>query len=100
MISLILSFEKRSEDWHKRVADLHNINYTHQDIADNLRVSVELVRHSIEIHRITTTWYDVPGTIGFGHKDQAYYTEKEAIKGYKPPKYSDLSPDEKAIYNL
>ena len=34
----------------------------------------------------------------FGCKDESYLTEEEMIKGYVPPKYSELSIAEKEIY--
>ena len=37
--------------------------------------------------------------IHFGYKNQAYYTEEEMINGYVVPKYEELSPKEKEIYD-
>jgi hypothetical protein len=33
------------------------------------------------------------------HKDEAYYTEEEMLKGYLAPSYESLSESEKTIYN-
>ena len=35
--------------------------------------------------------------IEFGHKNQPYFTEKELLKGYSPPKISELSKEEKRL---
>jgi hypothetical protein len=37
--------------------------------------------------------------IHFGIKNEAYYTEEEMIIGYVIPKYEELSPEEKKIYD-
>ena len=37
--------------------------------------------------------------ICFGYKNQEYYTEEEMIIGYIIPKYEELSPEEKEIYD-
>lgn len=38
-------------------------------------------------------------SVCFGHKNQQYYTEEEMIIGYVIPKYEELSPEEKEIYD-
>ena len=37
-------------------------------------------------------------TVDLGYKNESYLTEEEMIKGYVPPKYSELSIAEKEIY--
>ena len=37
-------------------------------------------------------------TVDLGYKNESYLTEEEMIKGYVPPKYSELSVAEKEIY--
>ena len=37
-------------------------------------------------------------TVDLGYKNESYLTEEEMIKGYVPPKYSELSVSEKEIY--
>jgi hypothetical protein len=37
--------------------------------------------------------------ICFGYKNQEYFTEEEMINGYIIPKYEELSPEEKEIYD-
>jgi|LauGreDrversion4_2_1035121.scaffolds.fasta_scaffold691238_2 hypothetical protein len=37
--------------------------------------------------------------ICFGHKDEAYFTEEQALFGYKPPKYEELSEMEQRLYD-
>ncbi len=37
--------------------------------------------------------------IHFGYKNVEYYTEEEMINGYVVPKYEELSPEEKEIYD-
>lgn len=82
-----------------KVARLYSLKWTVNDIAAHLRVDIELVKYSIAVHSKITGWY-TEGIIGvqFGSKQEAYQTEKEMLKGYKPPKYSELSEEEKAIY--
>lgn len=41
----------------------------------------------------------VESTKILGVKNQPYYNELELINGYSVPKYKDLSPDEKKIFN-
>ena len=102
MISLILSSNKlprKSVDWHMKVSRLHSLKWTVKEIAAHLRVDIELVKYSIAIHSEITGWYsDTIVGVQFGSKQEAYQTEKEMLKGYKPPKYSELSKEEKAIY--
>jgi hypothetical protein len=37
--------------------------------------------------------------IHFGYKNVEYFTEEEMINGYVVPKYEELSPEEKEIYD-
>jgi hypothetical protein len=89
---------KKSVDWHMKVAKMYNLKWSMQEIAEYLRVDLETVHHSITVHSEITRWYDYAVGVSFGSKKEAYRTEKESLKGYKPPKYADLSKEEKAIY--
>ncbi len=89
----------KSVDWHMKVARMYNLKWSMQEIADYFKVNMETVHHSITLHSEITGWYDHTVGVIFGSKNEAYQTEKEALKGYKPPKYADLSKEEKTIYN-
>lgn len=101
MTSLTLNsrLPRKSIDWHMKVAKLYCLKWTMKEIAVHLRVDIEVVIYSIAVYSETTRWYtDSVVGIQFGSKKEAYQTEKEMLKGYKPPKYSELSKEEKAIY--
>ena len=101
MTSLTLNsrLPRKSIDWHMKVARLYCLKWTMKEIAAHLRVDIEVVTYSIAVYSEITGWYtDSVVGVQFGNKQEAYQTEKEAIKGYKPPKYSELSKEERAIY--
>jgi predicted DNA-binding protein YlxM (UPF0122 family) len=89
---------RKSIDWHMKVAKMYNLKWSMQEISDYFRVDMETVHHSITVHSEITGWYDDAVGIHFGSKKEAYQTEKEMLKGYRPPKYSQLSKEERAIY--
>ena len=88
----------KSIDWHMKVARLCNLRWTVEDIAKNLRVKPQIVKNSILHYSQTTEWYSFPTGVSFGNKNETYMTEQEMLIGYQPPKYSELSDEEKAIY--
>lgn len=90
-------YQGHSEDWHRKVVEMVKANWTLQEIATQLKVHLDIVRLSVQKYMYLLC-DDVPG-ICFGHKNEAYLTEEEMLEGYIPPKYSDLSIDEKIIYD-
>lgn len=90
-------YQGHSEDWHRKVAEMVKANWTLQEIASQLKVHVDTVRLSVQRYMHLLREEVTP--ICFGHKNEAYLTEEEMLEGYKPPKYSDLSIDEKLIYD-
>ena len=90
-------YQGHSEDWHRKVAEMLKANWTLQEIATQLKVHVDTVRLSVQKYMYLLREEVTP--ICFGHKNEAYLTEEEMLEGYKPPTSSDLSIDEKLIYD-
>jgi uncharacterized protein YerC len=71
--------------------------------------SIEAVKHktNLSYERISSMFLDIrpraneitQGVIGFGSKQEPYYTEQEMLNGIPQYTYEDLSEDEKILYN-
>ena len=70
----------------------HRNNYNNKILAS---VDAEIYTHRRSKNKVFTK--EVTFAY-FGYKNESYLTEKERIKGYVEPKYSELSVSEKEIY--
>lgn len=71
----------------------HRNNYNNKILA---AVDAEISKHRKSKNKVFTK--DVTFAY-FGSKDEAYFSEEEMINGYKAPKYSELSKQEKELWH-
>jgi len=89
LLDALMKLDKDSKLYFLIMLILRKRKYNEEYFSNESKMQLEKERSiQLETNRIC-----------FGYKNQEYYTENEMIIGYVIPKYEELSPEEKEIYD-
>ena len=89
LLNKLMKLDKDSELYFSIICILRKRKYNEEYFSNESKMQLDRERSiQLETNRIC-----------FGYKNQEYYTENEMIIGYVIPKYEELSPEEKEIYD-
>ena len=89
LLNKLMKIDKDSELYFSIICILRKRKYNEKYFSNESKIQLEREK-SIQLKA---------NRICFGYKNQEYYTEEEMIIGYIIPKYEELSPEEKEIYD-
>ena len=89
LLNKLMKLDKDSELYFSIICILRKRKYNEKYFSNESKIQLEREKNiQLKANRIC-----------FGYKNQEYYTEEEMIIGYVIPKYEELSPEEKEIYD-
>ena len=89
LLNKLMKLDKDSQLYFSIICILRKRKYNEKYFSNESKIQLEREK-SIQLKA---------KRICFGYKNQEYYTEEEMIIGYIIPKYEELSPEEKEIYD-
>jgi hypothetical protein len=89
LLDMLMKLDKDSELYLLIMLILRKRNCSEEYFSKESKLQLEREKN----YRIQAT------KIHFGYKNEEYFTEEEMIIGYVIPKYEELSPEEKEIYD-